>query len=204
MGTRNLTAVFQNGEYKVAQYAQWDGYPSGQGVNILKFLRTADMAKFADAVSKCIFGTEEEIEQAWISAGAEKGADSVSMEVSEKLKIANPQFSRDTGSDVLPFIVAQDGCMLHNSIGFVFDSLFCEWAYVIDLDKGVFEVYQGFNKKPLGPRARFHANNIKDTIDITQINPTKDYYPVKLKKKFKLNALPTEEEFLAKFKDGDN
>ena len=26
MGTRNLTAVFMDGEYKVAQYGQWDGY----------------------------------------------------------------------------------------------------------------------------------------------------------------------------------
>ena len=28
MGTRNLTCVFKDGEYKVAQYGQWDGYPS--------------------------------------------------------------------------------------------------------------------------------------------------------------------------------
>lgn len=25
MGTRNLTIVYSNGEYKVAQYGQWDG-----------------------------------------------------------------------------------------------------------------------------------------------------------------------------------
>src|SRR5574337_1233174 len=38
MGTRNLTAVMMNGEYKVAQYGQWDGYPEGQGKTILEFL----------------------------------------------------------------------------------------------------------------------------------------------------------------------
>lgn len=26
MGTRNLTIVYSNGEYKVAQYGQWDGF----------------------------------------------------------------------------------------------------------------------------------------------------------------------------------
>lgn len=31
MGTRNLTAVYLDGQYKVAQYGQWDGYPEGQG-----------------------------------------------------------------------------------------------------------------------------------------------------------------------------
>ena len=39
MGTRNLTAVYIDGEYKVAQYGQWDGYPEGQGMTALTFLR---------------------------------------------------------------------------------------------------------------------------------------------------------------------
>lgn len=33
MGTRNLTAVYIDGEYKVAQYGQWDGYPEGPGAD---------------------------------------------------------------------------------------------------------------------------------------------------------------------------
>ena len=38
MGTRNLTMVIHKEEPKIAQYGQWDGYPSGQGSTALKFL----------------------------------------------------------------------------------------------------------------------------------------------------------------------
>ena len=46
MGTRNLTCVFADGKYVVAQYAQWDGNPSGQGKTALNFLRNANHAEF--------------------------------------------------------------------------------------------------------------------------------------------------------------
>ena len=40
MGTRNLTMVInQEGEKKVAQYGQWDGYPSVVGLGVLNFLK---------------------------------------------------------------------------------------------------------------------------------------------------------------------
>lgn len=39
MGTRNLVAVQIDGQYKIAQYGQWGGYPEGKGVDALTFLR---------------------------------------------------------------------------------------------------------------------------------------------------------------------
>jgi hypothetical protein len=39
MGTRNLVAVYLDGIHRIAQYGQWDGYPSGQGKTVLSFLR---------------------------------------------------------------------------------------------------------------------------------------------------------------------
>jgi hypothetical protein len=38
MGTRNLVAVQIDGQYKIAQYGQWDGYHSGKGLEVLEFL----------------------------------------------------------------------------------------------------------------------------------------------------------------------
>lgn len=39
MGTRNITRVKSNGEVKINQYCQWDGYPTGRGLDVLKFCR---------------------------------------------------------------------------------------------------------------------------------------------------------------------
>jgi hypothetical protein len=51
MGTRNSTLIQVDGEYKVAQYCQWDGYPSGQGVGILESLRNSNLQKLRENVS---------------------------------------------------------------------------------------------------------------------------------------------------------
>ena len=40
MGTRHLIFIQLNGEYKLSQYGQWDGYLEGQGLDVLNFLRT--------------------------------------------------------------------------------------------------------------------------------------------------------------------
>ena len=45
MGTRHLILVYYKGQYHIAQYGQWDGYPGGQGVTVLHFV--SDPAKLA-------------------------------------------------------------------------------------------------------------------------------------------------------------
>ena len=41
MGTRHQQMVInQKGEIKLSQYGQWDGYPSGQGKDILTYQDT--------------------------------------------------------------------------------------------------------------------------------------------------------------------
>ena len=39
MGTSSLICVFYNSKFVIAQFVPCDGYPEGQGVEILKFLR---------------------------------------------------------------------------------------------------------------------------------------------------------------------
>lgn len=42
MGTRNLSLCKKDGKIIIAQYGQWDGYPSGQGATILKFCQNKE------------------------------------------------------------------------------------------------------------------------------------------------------------------
>lgn len=58
MGTRNSTLVKSKGKVKVAQYGQWDGYPTGQGQTIADFLNSdVDLEDFAKKETVLSMGT---------------------------------------------------------------------------------------------------------------------------------------------------
>ena len=180
MGTRNITAVFCDGTYKIAQYGQYDGYPSGQGKTALVFCRkhltTADgIEEFRDAIKNARFATDAELFEGRIGE--------------------HPAFDRGVGAVILELIINNvEEIVLKNSISFVADSLFCEWAYVIDLDNETLEVFKGFNESALSPNERFAS-----------VPPHDDsgYHPVKLLKKYTLNDLPSVESFLNELEPRD-
>ena len=124
MGTRHLTMVKQDYEMKVAQYGQWDGYPKGVGQGIVDFLHKTDLNEFKEKIKACRFMPQEKLEK-------------MTDEQYRKLLNEQPQFSRDTADKVLDMIMANKKKVfeLKNAIDFGFDDLFCEWLYIIDLDK---------------------------------------------------------------------
>lgn len=105
-----------------------------------------------------------------------------------------PELSRDTGGDILELIMFKNKTKLQNSLNFAADSLLCEWAYVIDLDKNTYEVYEGFNKEPLDESERFYFLTPIAEKEYRE-NP-KEYYPVKFVTKYSLGSLPDEKDFL--------
>jgi hypothetical protein len=209
-----------DGEYKVAQYCQWDGYPSGQGATILSFLNKEeqnpkeqkfigldkgyedvgpkygieglvfDPEKFKAAVRNCSFASEEDLKDMNESVGIGRDQEWVNMEEAARFKAKFPQIDRDMGGWVLAFVQHTDGCVLNDSIDFAADSLFCEWAYVVDLDRNTFEVHEGFNKRP--SEGRFAD------MDYSPDHRDDKYFPVTLVAEWSLDDLPTEAEFLAK------
>ena len=181
MGTRHLIAVQKNNEYKVAQYGQWDGYLSGQGDSILKFFHENDLETFRAKADNCYFGTQKQIDEAY--APYTNGEGWMTTEQSDAFKLTEfAHLSRDTGSNILDVVLNSNGpVMMIDNIEFAKDSLFCEFAYVIDLDKDILEVYKGFNKEPLPDDARFTGSSKDDDGD---------YQAVKLVASFPLGNLP--------------
>lgn len=193
MGTRHLTCVVKDGEYKVAQYGQWDGYPSGQGIDILTFLREElNRNVFLSNLSQIFQPTEEQIKAWWLEVGhdMENSGGFVDHTIAKQFSKNHPSLSRDTGGEILSLIQdASEPLPVCIYTEFAADSLFCEWAYVVDFDKNTFEVFEGFNKEPLDEGERFYG------MACDGFN--KNYHPIRLKKTYYLDTLPTEEEFLS-------
>lgn len=199
MGTRHLICVVKNGEYKVAQYGQWDGQPENQGVEILDFLKNEmDRTKFEKQIDTLSFATEEEQKQTWIEMGVEPNT-MISAEVANKHKELYPEYSVDNGSGILRLIQnSSKPLKLRNSIDFANDSLSCRWCYVIDLDKNLFEVYEGSNRTLLDEKERFYF--IQEQLKPTTVLDTV-FYPIKHVISFDLDKLPMEEKFLGNFEE---
>ena len=172
MGTRHLTAVVVDRQFKIAQYGQWDGYFSGAGVKIAKFIETMDFYQFKENVRHCNFITPEQVKNKWIECGAKPDETFVNFAVADKFNQQYPELDRNIGSGILELVAKQGGMLLQDEIDFVGDSLFCEYAYVLDLDEEVLELYRGFNKKGLPKKQkRFRQYPKQDK-----------YYPVRLVK----------------------
>lgn len=143
MGTRNLTEVRVDGKVKVAQYGQWDGYPTGQGQTIADFLKTVDLDEFKEQVRKLGKYTAADIKQAYADAGADVNSEWVNMEVSDRKNGAHPALNRDYGAGVLQLI--HDGVVTKVNLNedFKNDGLFCEYYYEINLDDETVSVNGG-------------------------------------------------------------
>jgi len=183
MGTRNVTAVMIDGEYKVAQYGQWDGYPSGQGVDALRILKEVDLDKLAEAVRNCTWITKEAHEEHYIECGAERGAQWITMEVSDEFKKRFPELSRDTGAKVLKIILEKNGCKLADNItSATSDDSWCEFVWCVDFDKRTFEGYSTWS---------------------AYSESSERFPPFNLIKVYSLDDLPSEEQFLAECEPKD-
>lgn len=190
MGTRHLIVAVKGGQTRLAQYCQWDGYPSGNGVEVLRFIQSKTrLAKLSKALDRVEFLTQDQLDQAYRNLGVT--GDFMSNAQAAKFKRQFPLLSRDHSAKVLTMLLTDEQPKLVNQEDFAGDSLFCEWAYVIDYDKQTFEVYQGFNKAALDDGARFAHTRQDDS----------NYHPVRLIAEWKFSELPTVAKFFETLAD---
>lgn len=159
MGTRHLVCVFYRGRFVVAQYGQFDGYPEIAGLTIVRFLIGAgNIERLKQGLEHIYTPTQEEEEQIMKTMDQEQREHFSRVIGYEKMKLSCPSMSRTTSSEVLEVVAkatAEAPVPISLELEFIYDGLFCEWAYVVDLDAEVLEVFNGLEKEHAGSSQRF-------------------------------------------------
>jgi hypothetical protein len=181
MGTRGAFGVVADGEEKIG-YNQFDSYPDGHGMENLAFVRdmvAGERVEFFRQLAKDARLVDEDAKPT--------REDKVNLAEFYNGNVSNQStddwycLTRDTHGSIQKQL--ECGYIL-NSNDFPIDSLFCEWAYIVDFDNEVFEIYKGFQKEEHS-EGRFADRGNGG-----------DYKPVRLVKAYGFNELPTDEQFI--------
>lgn len=185
MGTQGAVGVKSAGQLFIT-YNQFDSYPSELGRNMVDFCRDLteetittlkERFKHVKLVEEDGKATLEE-QKRYIKAGYYD--DSVSKSSPEEWYCLLRKLQ---GMGYLPAVL--EGKCQHwiDSANFLEDSLFCEYAYIIDLDEEDLWFFRGFNKE----------EDKNSPLPFPQV-PNKDddgaYYPVRFKGKAALAKIP--------------
>lgn len=140
MGTRGALGFRKDGVEKIT-YNHFDSYPTYLGGHVLEFvsnMTVEDMAKIFDKIEMVEMDgkpTPEQIEECKQYANIH-----VSKQTVEEWYCLLREAQGDLNAyknDLRYMIDAHD---------FLDDDLFCEWGYVIDLDKAIVEIYKNGRK----------------------------------------------------------
>ena len=145
MGTRHFIGVISDGKYKIANYGQFDGYIEGQGAMILNFLSKADLNIFRKKLNNCRFIEQSELRQLYVNAGdvPENKSGFVTSEVAKNFSEMYPSLTREAGAHILDIVYNSIGEVpLWNREDFLSDELWCEFGYVIDMDRETLHCYR--------------------------------------------------------------
>ncbi len=177
MSTRGLYGLRKNGIDKYT-YNHFDSYPSGLGRNVLEFCAENDVNKLSklfnniELVYKNETPTKDQIDickrEEWADFSVSSGRDDEWYCLLRHLQGNFKEYSKAIENDKKVFMT--------NDAHFIKDSLFCEYAYIINLDDEVLEFFVGFQQKP-------QNNNRYGT------NKKGKYYPCRLLYAIPLNKI---------------
>lgn len=141
MGTRGCYG-FHLGKIDKVTYNHMDSYPTWLGVNVMSFINETPDIEMKE-VASCIELVDEDSKPTPKQIKAYKGY--ANTDVSTKSLKDWYCLLRETQGDLTPY---KNGLThMIDSHDFLKDSLFCEWAYIINVDTGELEIYRGFNTR---------------------------------------------------------
>tara|TARA_B100000745_G_C20033176_1_gene351828 strand:- start:28 stop:618 length:591 start_codon:yes stop_codon:yes gene_type:complete len=188
MGTRHLVAAIVDNEFRVAQYGQFDGYPTGQGQDLVDYLRKVDISELYERVKQVRFANDEDIEtvRELLNQFNKMLPD---YEGYEELERKLEPFAPSCSSEIFEYLMDNPDCLpLKDNSNFGKDSLFCEWAYIVNFDTNSLEVYKGFNMNPV-PESNPFAKGFVPHVPAYRAGED-PYHPVSLVAEYPLNDLP--------------
>ena len=168
MGTRNITRVIYKKQIIINQYCQWDGYPTGHGLEVLEFAKKycCDEAKLKDFKNRLEKSCLLVAKGGWVTSVGAPMTDKINKLWKLKYSRAFTSWdklitegavakndvrdylaaSRDTGSDILLWLMQNepDGMAFYATDYDYQMELALDWQiegmYVIDLDSEIITI----------------------------------------------------------------
>ena len=150
MSTRGLYGFRFNSKDKVA-YNHCDSYPEGLGREVIDFCVNHSIEEMQELYQKITLVMEDVDKPTPQQIKWAKDNNLFNGDVSSRSETDWYCLLRGIQGDLArTFRIAKDTgmmCMIDYH-DFILDSLFCEYAYIINLDTGMLEFWEGFQKKP--------------------------------------------------------
>lgn len=177
MGTRGFYGFVIDGVEKIV-YNHWDSYPSGLGQSVLEWLRFS----VAEGTMESVRASVRDLRM------VTNDVPPTPEQIVELKSYADTSVATRDLSDWYVLLRKTQGSpaqtlragYAEDAGDFPADSLFAEWGYVVDFDKDVFEVYEGFRTQPHS-EGRFADRPPREDTN---------YVPVALRASWPLDALP--------------
>ena len=142
MGTRGTYGFREDGTDKLT-YNHFDSYPDGLGDVMIEFIKASTDEQFKQYAEEMIM------------------VDSETLASPAQIESCKHYFDESVGNQQItewygllrkaqgePMEYSKGLHFMIDNSDFVEDSLFCEYGYIINVDEGVLEFYEGFNKNP--------------------------------------------------------
>jgi len=183
IGTRGTYGFYKDGVTKVT-YNHWDSYPSSLGDSIKDFLVNTKREQLDEIFDRIRLvradekPTSEDIEKLKpfyngdVNGGSEEYYN----------------FLRETQGDLKAYVDYPELDVMIDSEDFLQDSLFCEWAYIINLENDTLEIYKGFQTEPSTSRYE-NEETIKEAKEKSMKMSMDTYYAVSMIKEVPLSEI---------------